>query len=65
MKYSYAFISNEQQLPSMCVGRIILPIFTADKKDSEKESHVESTTTNTAGRKRRSTAGNRPLSIIT
>ena len=55
-----SFASSEQQLSSECVGRIIKPILTTDSRpdseDSEEESHVESTTTNTTGRKR--TAGN-------
>ena len=42
--------------------RITKPIFTtdsmSDELDSERESHIESTTTNTAGRKRKRTAGN-------
>ena len=57
-----AFAINEQPLPSECVGRIIKPILTTDSRpeseDSENESHVESITTNTTGRKRKRAAGN-------
>ena len=62
MYHLYAFASNEQQLPSECVGRIIKPILTTDSRsdseDSERESHVESTTTCTTHRNRKRTAGN-------
>ena len=43
-------------------GRITKPIFTTDSTpdevDSERESHIETSTTNTSGRKRKRTAGN-------
>ena len=55
----YGFASIELQLPSECVDRITKPILTTDSRsDCGIESHVESTTTSTTGRKRKRIAGN-------
>ena len=54
-----AFAINEQQLPLECVVRIIIPTDSrSESEDSEKESHVESTTTIPTGIKRKRKAGN-------